>query len=49
MLRRRIVECPKCAEVWLVVGAHVMDGHVCKACGHRFVITPPQAEVNAWR
>lgn len=44
MLRRWIVECPRCAGVWLVVGAREKDGHVCKACGHRFVIKPPQAE-----
>jgi hypothetical protein len=49
MLRRWVVECPRCAEVWLVVGAREMDGHVCKGCGHGFRITPPQAEVNAGR
>ena len=49
MLRRWIVECPRCAEVWLVVGAHEMDGHVCKACGHGFAIAPPPAEVHTER
>lgn len=44
MLRGWVVECPRCAEVWLVVGAHEMDGHVCKACGHDFVIAPMPAQ-----
>ena len=43
-LRRWIVECPRCAQVWLVVGAREMDGHVCKACGHGFRIAPPAKE-----
>ena len=38
MLRRWLVECPRCAEVWLVVGARENDGHVCKDCGHSFVV-----------
>jgi hypothetical protein len=42
-LRRWIVECPQCAEVWLVVGARDADGHVCKACGHGFRIAPRAA------
>ena len=44
MLRRWIVECPRCEEVWLVVGAREMDDHVCKACGHGFRIAPPARE-----
>jgi rRNA maturation endonuclease Nob1 len=38
MLRRWFVRCPRCAEVWLVVGAREDDRHVCKGCGHGFVI-----------
>lgn len=38
VLRRRLVECPRCAEVWLVVGARENGRHVCKGCGHAFVI-----------
>lgn len=38
MLRRWFVQCPQCAEVWLVVGARVDDRHVCKGCGHGFAI-----------
>jgi transposase-like protein len=38
MLRRWLVECPRCAEVWLVVGARENDRHVCKDCGHGFVV-----------
>lgn len=44
MLRRWIVECPRCGQVWLVVGAREMDGHVCKACGHGFRIAQPAEE-----
>lgn len=38
IFRRWIVECPQCAEVWLVVGARDNDSHVCKECGHSFAI-----------
>lgn len=38
ILRRRFVRCPRCAEVWLVVGAREDDSHVCKGCGHGFAI-----------
>jgi uncharacterized protein (DUF983 family) len=38
MLRRWFVRCPRCAEVWLIVGAREDTGHVCKGCGHGFVI-----------
>ena len=38
ILRRWLVECPQCTEVWLVVGARDDDRHVCKECGHRFAI-----------
>ncbi len=41
MLRRWFVRCPRCAEVWLVVGAREDDRHVCKGCGHGFVIRLP--------
>lgn len=37
-LRRWLVECPQCAEVWLVVGARENDHHLCKGCGHGFAI-----------
>jgi rRNA maturation endonuclease Nob1 len=43
MLRRWLVECPRCAQVWLVVGARENDRHVCKSCGHGFVVTLPAA------
>jgi hypothetical protein len=39
MLRRWLVECPRCAQVWLVVGARENDRHVCKGCGHGFVLS----------
>ena len=38
MLRRWLVECPRCSEVWLVVGARENDRYICKDCGHSFVI-----------
>ena len=38
ILRRWLVECPQCTEVWLVVGARDDDRHVCKECGHSFDI-----------
>lgn len=43
ILRRWFVECPQCAEVWLVVGARENDHHVCKGCGHGFAIRFPVA------
>jgi hypothetical protein len=41
MLRRGLIECPRCAQVWLVVGACENDRHVCKDCGHGFVVSLP--------
>ncbi|MBD0371817.1 MAG: hypothetical protein ICV60_13330 [Pyrinomonadaceae bacterium] len=41
MLRRWIVECPSCSEVWLIVGARENDPYVCKTCGHGFSIRLP--------
>ena len=41
ILRRWFVECPRCGEVWLVVGARENDSHVCKGCGHGFEIRFP--------
>ena len=38
ILRRWFVRCPRCSEVWLVVGARDDERHVCKGCGHGFVI-----------
>jgi len=38
ILRRWFVRCPRCAEVWLVVGAREDERHVCKGCGHGFPI-----------
>jgi hypothetical protein len=38
ILRRWLVECPRCTEVWLIVGARDNDMHVCKECGHSFAI-----------
>jgi hypothetical protein len=38
ILRRWIVECPQCSEVWLVVGSHEGDSYVCRDCGHSFTI-----------
>lgn len=43
MLRRWLVKCPRCAQVWLVVGARENDRHVCKGCGHAFVVSLPAA------
>lgn len=54
ILRRWFVRCPRCAEVWLVVGVREDDRHLCKGCGHGFRIrlsneqagdtpTPPRA------
>lgn len=52
ILKRWLVECPQCAEVWLVVGARENDPYICKDCGHSFAIifsvTPgdsPRAQV----
>ena len=39
MLRRWLVECPRCAQVWLVVGAREDERHVCKDCGHDFPLS----------
>jgi hypothetical protein len=41
MLRRWLVECPQCSQVWIVVGARENDRHVCKDCGHGFAISLP--------
>jgi len=38
ILRRWLVECPQCTEVWLVVGARENDRHVCKECGYSFAV-----------
>lgn len=38
ILKRWLVECPQCAEVWLVVGARENDPYICKDCGHSFAI-----------
>jgi ribosomal protein S27AE len=38
MLRQWLVQCPRCSEVRLVVGAHEKDRYICKDCGHSFVI-----------
>ena len=38
ILRRWLVECPQCEEVWLIVGARNDDRHVCKECGHSFAL-----------
>jgi transposase-like protein len=38
ILRRSLVQCPRCSEVWLVVGAQENDRYVCKDCGHAFAI-----------
>ena len=37
-LRRWLVECPKCNEVRLVIGARENERYVCKDCGHSFTI-----------
>ena len=39
MLRRWLIECPQCGQVWLAVGARENDRHVCKDCGHAFVVS----------
>jgi transposase-like protein len=38
ILKRWLVECPQCAEIWLVVGARENDRYICKDCGHSFAI-----------
>jgi hypothetical protein len=38
ILKRWLVECPQCTEVWLVVGAREDDSYICKDCGHSFAI-----------
>jgi ribosomal protein S27AE len=38
MLRQWLVQCPQCAEVRLVIGAHEKDRYLCKDCGHSFII-----------
>jgi transposase-like protein len=38
ILKRWLVQCPQCAEVWLVVGARENDPYICKDCGHGFAI-----------
>jgi hypothetical protein len=50
-LRRWLVECPQCAEVWLIVGARDNDGHTCKKCGHGFTIrlSVPTGEIKSTR
>jgi len=37
-LRQWLVQCPRCSEVRLVVGARENDRYVCKDCGHSFTI-----------
>lgn len=37
-LRRWLVQCPKCAEVMLAVGARENERYACKDCGHSFTI-----------
>ncbi len=38
MLRQWLVQCPRCSEVWLVVGVKEKDRYVCKDCGNSFVV-----------
>ena len=38
MLKRWLVECPRCTQFWLVVGARQNDQYICKDCGHSFAI-----------
>lgn len=38
LVRRWLVQCPKCAEIRLVVGARENERYVCKDCGHSFII-----------
>jgi ribosomal protein S27AE len=48
ILKRWLVECPQCTEIWLVVGARENDRYICKDCGHsfaiRFSITPSDGQ-----
>ena len=37
-LRRWLVQCPKCAEIMLAVGARENERYVCRDCGHSFTI-----------
>lgn len=47
ILRRWLVQCPKCSEVRLVVGARENDQYVCKDCGHGFTITNDESGKRA--
>lgn len=51
ILKRWLVECPRCTQVWLVVGAQENDHYVCKDCGHgfaiRFPITPSDSALRS--
>lgn len=49
ILRRWIVECPLCMEVWLVVGANNGDKYVCRECGHGFAIELESARAGGMR
>ena len=56
ILKRWLVECPQCAEIWLVVGARENDRYICKDCGHGFAIQfsvtandGPQAQIATAR
>lgn len=34
----RVVRCPRCASKWVAPGVRRGDTHVCKECGHSFVV-----------
>lgn len=43
-LHRWLVQCPRCSQVRLVVGAQENDRYVCKDCGHCFAIKLERVE-----
>jgi transposase-like protein len=43
-LRRWLVQCPRCTEVRLVVGARENDRYQCRQCGRDFTIGRNRSE-----
>lgn len=44
-LRRWLVQCPKCTEIRLAVGARDNEPYVCRDCGHTFTIRAANRDV----
>ena len=45
-LKKWLVQCPKCFEIRLVVGANENDRYACKGCGHSFAIKRSRRETT---